>query len=210
MAPVITTLADKSDKLLHVVDSQVDAAVKTANNVIENQKQFHAQNLEQYKAARQAYLKRIEAVVMFVKDKGLSGTVQYLVDDVKERLAIVKAIPDTMFAAGKGAIESLVTSVSKLMEHPQVKGFVETLTPAAKMAWGQYMTVHDRVVALGLYRFSYDKATSLVSYAQGTGLFKFAQNRLYPYVQPYADPALETMMERGYYQALLNHVKPVA
>lgn len=208
VAPVVTTVTDTSDKLLHVVDAQVDAAVKTAHTVIENQKQFHAQNLQHYKAARQAYLRQLESVTDFLKEKGLSGTAQYALDAVHAQVDKVKALPGYAGEQSKAAFDKLVTSVHTLLENPQVAALVEKYKPAAQFAWGKYLAVHDAVVANGTYKFAYDKSVDVLNYAQGTSLFKFASTKLYPYVSPYADPAIDNLIKAGYYQALVDHVKP--
>lgn len=204
VAPVISSLTEKSAGMLQAVDNKLDAAVSTASVVLEKQKEFHAQNLEQYKAAREAYLKKIEQLVEFLRKNGVSGTAQVLVDAVKAQAEKVRALPSHLADGARAALDGLAAAYHKLLASPQVQALVEKAQPAAKAVWGRYMGVHDYVVANGLYRFSYDKASSVLSYASSTSLAQSLGARVQPWAAPYTGP----LVEAGYYQALLDHVKP--
>eukprot|EP00889_Picochlorum_renovo_P000485 jgi/Picre1/27515/NNA_000482.t1 len=91
-APLVTKATDTSTQLLKTVDTKVDQAVVNAhamyqNNAafvqqqLEKQKKFHAKNMENYRAAREQYLKKVEEAVNFVKSNGVTGTAKLAVDE---------------------------------------------------------------------------------------------------------------------------------
>ena len=59
------------------------------------------------------------------------------------------------------------------------------------------------------YHKAVQAGSESVSNIQGTSLYKNAKDRLYPSVAPYADPALDKLQANGYYQAAVDHLKPV-
>ena len=60
---------------------------------VQKQKDYHRENLERYKAAREAYLQKIEDTVGFVKQHGITGTAKYSADAVLAQVEEAKKIP---------------------------------------------------------------------------------------------------------------------
>ena len=60
---------------------------------VQKQKDYHRENLERYKAAREAYLQKIEDTVGFVKQHGVAGTAKYSADAVLAQVEEAKKIP---------------------------------------------------------------------------------------------------------------------
>lgn len=58
---------------------------------LSRQADFHRANLESYRAAREAYLKKVEDAVEFVKHKGLTGAARAAADEVLARVQEAKA-----------------------------------------------------------------------------------------------------------------------
>ena len=100
----------------------MDAAVATASRVYQNnsaylqqqlqkQKEFHSQNLEAYRSAREAYLKKVEELVEYLRQHGLTSTARKAADEVLARVGEAKnsvlAVPVTLLhkvgAGGRAA-----------------------------------------------------------------------------------------------------------
>lgn len=60
---------------------------------VQRQKDYHRENLERYKAAREAYLQKIEDTVGFVKQHGITGAAKYSADAVLAQVEEAKKIP---------------------------------------------------------------------------------------------------------------------
>ena len=84
--------------------AQVDGMIVTGHRIyssgaeelksqVERQKQFHEKNMEHYSKAREAYLKKIEETVDFLKKEGLSGTAKVAADKVMARVEDAKKLP---------------------------------------------------------------------------------------------------------------------
>jgi hypothetical protein len=58
---------------------------------LSRQAEFHRANLDSYRAAREAYLKKVEGAVEFVKDKGLTGAARAAADEVLARVGEAKS-----------------------------------------------------------------------------------------------------------------------
>jgi len=83
---------------------QVDGLIVSASRIYDNgaeelkthvdrQRHFHEKNMEHYKSAREAYLRKIEETVDFLKKEGLSGTARVAADSVMARVEDAKKIP---------------------------------------------------------------------------------------------------------------------
>jgi hypothetical protein len=81
------------DSLLCSAHKMYDSSATELQSHVNHQKKFHEKNLEHYKQAREAYLKRIEETVDFLKKEGLSGAAQLATDTVKARVEDAKQLP---------------------------------------------------------------------------------------------------------------------
>lgn len=189
---------------------QVDQAVVNAqamyqNNAafiqqqLEKQKKFHAKNMENYRAAREQYLKKVEEAVDFVKSKGVAGTAKLAVDEVSVALKEARKIPGSVAKKVHDAFEKMMAleSVQKILQGTQ---------PAVQMAYTKYQQVHDVVVASSSYKKLYDMSVSTMTQVQSSFIYRKAAENLYPYVARYADPAIGMISPS--YQALMTHVAP--
>ena len=96
------------------VDSLLTKAHKTYNTSAEqlqtsvnNQKKFHEKNLEHYNKAREAYLKRIEETVEFLKKEGISGAAKLAADTVAARVEDAKQLPAYLDKEAKVRVAAL-------------------------------------------------------------------------------------------------------
>lgn len=176
--------------------------VQSASKVYNNQLEFHAQNLEQFKAAREASLEKVRALIEYLKEKGLSGSLQSLVDAATAQLEKVKALPVYLTEQASAALAALQGYYEQLLANPTVAKLLSATKPSVDFAVTKYLAVHDSVVASGMYKKAYDTSMGVLGYVTATGAFK----RVYPIFSPYADPALQSQ----YAQLLLEHVKPVS
>ena len=182
---------------------QVDQAVQTMHEQFEKQKQYHAQNLENYRIAREQYLKKVEEVVTFVKTKGITGTAKMAVDEVGVALVEARKIPGSVAKRVHDAFE-------KMMSMEAVQKVLKGTQPAVQMAYTRYQNVHDAVVASSSYKKIYDMSVSTMCQVQSSYIYRKAAENLYPLIARYADPALAQVAESDRYQALLTHVAPKA
>ena len=55
-----------------------------------------------------------------------------------------------------------------------------------------------------------DYAPCLLLQVKQSNIGKQAEERVWPYLSPYADPVIEKVGSSSYYQATVNHLKPIA
>lgn len=179
----------------------MDQAVQNAQATYQQQKAYHAQNLEMYKAAREQYLKKVEDVVSFVKTQGITGTAKVAVDEVVVALKEARKIPGSVAKKVHDAFERMISmeSVQKVLKGTQ---------PTVQLAYSKYQQVHDSVVASSSYKKLYDISATTVSQVQASFIYRKAVENLYPLVAKYADPMCEKLDPS--YKALLMHVQPAA
>lgn len=213
-APYVAYAQDKSIAVLKGADDRVDKAVQSATNVyqsnstylqqqISKMEQFHNSNLESYKAAREAYLKKVEESVDFLKANGLTGTAKAAADEVLARISKARDLPSYL-------IKQVHDSYEKLAALEPVQHVVERVKPAVDAAYGRYLSLHDSVVATNQYKRAYTLGQSVLTRAQSTILYQKAKENLYPLFAPYADPALAQLTASPYYKAAVQHLTPIA
>ena len=86
-------LGPQVDGLIVGASRIYDSSAEELKTHVDRQRQFHEKNMEHYKAAREAYLKKIEETVEFLKKEGLSGTARLAADTVLARVEDAKKIP---------------------------------------------------------------------------------------------------------------------
>lgn len=177
----------------------MDQAVQNAQATYNQQKAYHAQNMEKYRAAREQYLKKVEEVVSFVKSQGITGTAKVAVDEVSVALKEARKIPGSVAKKVHDAFENMMSmeSVQKVLKGAQ---------PTVEMAYTTYQKVHDTVVASSSYKKLYDISATTVSQVQASFIYRKAAENLYPLVAKYADPMCERLDPS--YKALMMHVQP--
>jgi len=177
----------------------VDQAVQNAQKTYTQQKAYHAQNLEKYKAAREQYLKKVEDVVSFVKEKGLNGAAKVAVEDLSIAIKEARKIPGSLAKKVQDAFE-------KMMSLESVKKVLKGTQQPVQMAYKKYQQVHDSVVASSSYKKLYDISATTVSQVQTSFIYRKAAENLYPLVAKYADPMYERLDPSM--KALMMHVQP--
>lgn len=191
---------------------QVEKAVQSASQVyqsnssyiqeqLDKQRQFHQQNLETYKAAREQYLKKVEDSVEFLRANGISGAAKKAADEVSVAVLEARKLP--------GALAKQVhDAFGRLMAFEPVQKALHSARPAVDAAYTRYEAIHDGVVASPSYKKAYDLSQAAVVRAQETYLYKKAMENLYPLIAKYADPAVEQIAASPYYKAVVAHVTP--
>lgn len=81
------------DSLFIQAGKLYDSSAAELQTQVNHQKKFHEKNLEHYKQAREAYLKRIEETVDFLKKEGISGAAKLAADTVVARVEDAKQLP---------------------------------------------------------------------------------------------------------------------
>lgn len=211
-APYIAKAQDKGTELLKAVDDRVDKTLSQAQAVyannsaylsaqLEKQKAFHASNLESYKTAREAYLKKVEESVEYLKANGLSGAARKAADEVSARVAQAQALPAAVLSGVRDAVD-------RLLAHGPLASVVEGVRPGLDAAYSRYLALHDAAVASPQYRRTLELGASALATAQASLLYRKAKENLYPLVAPYADPALNSVMASSYYKAVVDHLAP--
>jgi hypothetical protein len=187
---------------------------KHAKPQVAKQKAFHDRNVAHYKAAREAYLKRIEEAVDFLKAEGVAGAARAAADVVAARVADAKKAGNSAAASLQGAAASALDrvadawaalvaqpTVQKVLASSPVAGAVAHAKAAAEAAAGALVAspAYGKAVATG-------EAT--LAAVTGSGLYQKAAARIYPAVAPIADPARAALAP--YVQVAVAHLKPVS
>ncbi|PSC72926.1 translation factor-like [Micractinium conductrix] len=194
-APVLAKAHGTGATLLKAADERVDAAVSGAQRAyaanaaylqeqLARQKEFHAQNLTTYREAREAYLKKVEDAVESLRQKGLAGSARAAADAVLERVGEAKA---AVMATPGAVLHKVHQSVEALLALGPVHSVVESAKPALESARGQYLRLHDSLVATPQYRQAWRTAVSLATTVQQIPLVTAVQARLEPLAKPYVD-----------------------
>ncbi|KAK9816682.1 hypothetical protein WJX72_003614 [[Myrmecia] bisecta] len=218
--PLVVAVQDKSDQVLHIVDSKVDTAVTSAYQFYENkstflasqvekQRKYHEKNLEHYKASRENYLKKIEESVEFLKKEGLTGSARYAADSVLARVEEAKKLPPVLVDEAKALVGKVGDAWAYLASLPAVHKLLETAQPSLDLAWKKYLIAHDTLLSTPIYHKLASNSTAVVGKVQETPVYKQLTNRVYPIISPYAEPALDTIYQSPYYSAVKDHLKPV-
>lgn len=216
-SPLVSKLQDRSDFVLHTVDSKVDSLLVSAHKLydssaaelqaqVNHQKKFHEKNLEHYKQAREAYLKRIDETVTFLKKEGISGAAKLAADTVAARVEDAKQLPAYFDKEAKVVVSRVTEAWHQLASYPAVQKLLNTAQPSIDFAWKKYLQAHDAVVTSPYYHTYYTKAVDngqfVLTKVQKTDLFKNAYSR----VSPYTSPAVEKI--EPYYKAAVKHLEP--
>jgi len=195
----------------------VSPALSNLSSQVAKQKAFHDRNVAHYKAAREAYLKRIEEAVDFLKAEGVAGAARAAADAVSARVADAKKAGGSAAASIQGAASSAASSaldrvtdawsalvaqptVQKVLASTPVAGAVATAKAAAEAAAAALTSspTYGKAVATG---------GATLAAVQASGLYQKAAARLYPAVAPIADPAVAALTP--YLQTAAAALKPV-
>lgn len=216
-SPLVSKLQDRSDFVLHTLDSKVDSLLSSAHKLydssaaelqaqVNHQKKFHEKNLEHYKQAREAYLKRIDETVDFLKKEGISGAARLAADTVKARVEDAKQLPAYIDKEAKVVVSHVTDAWHQLASYPAVQKLLDTAQPSIDFAWKKYQQAHDSIVSSPYYHSFHTKAVDnshfVLTKVQQNELFKTAYSR----VSPYTDPAVEKI--EPYYKAVVKELEP--
>ncbi|KAI3435535.1 hypothetical protein D9Q98_001600 [Chlorella vulgaris] len=212
-APYVHKAQDTGATLLRAADDRIDTALNTAQKVysdnsaylqaqLARQAEFHKSNLQSYKEAREAYLKKVEDAVEFVKQKGLTGSARAAADEVLARVGEAKV---AVLGAPGYLLHKVQDAVDRLLAFGPVHSAVESAKPSLSAAKGQYLRVHDSVVATPQYKQVYDLAGTFAARAQQTWIVAKAKENLLPYAQP----TMDSVVSSPYYSSLVQHLQPI-
>lgn len=174
------------------------------NQQLEFGREYHAKNMEAFKAARDQYLNRVNDTVDFLKQNGLSGAAQKAADEVSAAVAEARKLPGAVIKQVHDAFE-------RLMSLMPVQKIMNSTRPAIDAAYVKYESVHDTVVSSAYYKKAYTTAESFIDRAQGTMLYQKAKENIWnPYLSKYGDPALGQLTSHPYYHSLVAQIAPKA
>ncbi|KAK9803434.1 hypothetical protein WJX73_000158 [Symbiochloris irregularis] len=219
--PAFVTFQDKSDSVLRLLDDKVDYAAGIASRYyssagnelsgqVQKQKDYHRDNLDRYRAAREAYLQKIEDTVGFVKRHGVAGTVKYSADSVLAQVEDAKKIPAFLEKQGAALTNKVQEAWNKFYSLPAVQQTLARTKPTVDAAWQKYLAAHDQLLSTTYYHRAVDSGSKILTQAQQTAVYKKAKTDLYPSLAPYADPAYNSIVGSTYYKAAVDHLKPVS
>jgi lipopolysaccharide biosynthesis regulator YciM len=143
-SPYVSQAADKSSEALKELDARVDIAVQSAQN------------------ARELYLKKVEAVITFLKVQGVKGTTLLAIQQVEKSIAEARKVPGAV-------LKRVEEAFAKVMESESVQ----------------------KVLSSDKYRMLYSIAGNTMTTVSETSLWKLAAGNVYPLVSKYADPMVE-------------------
>ncbi|KAK9843458.1 hypothetical protein WJX81_003967 [Elliptochloris bilobata] len=220
-SPAVAKTQDWGEQVLTLVDSKVDDMIVTGHRFysssaeelktqVDRQRQFHEKNMEHYSKAREAYLKKIEETVEFLKKEGLTGTAKVAADTVMARVEDAKKLPGYVSTNAKVMLEKVSSAWDNLQEFPAVKKILNVAQPGVDFAWKHYQSTHDAVAGSPTYHKVWDQSQGMWHKLKSTSAAKKAEESVWPYISPYADPVIEKVGSSSYYQAAVNHLKPIA
>ena len=182
-APYVSHAADKSTELVKKLDGQVDAAVKSAQS------------------AREAYLKKVETVVVFLKSQGLKGTAGLALEQVEKSVAEARKVPGAVLKKVEDAFAKLMETeaVQKVLSSDKYRAVYSIAANTMETVSGTWMYVFDFLRPVPAHFLTLSLALHTCSFAR----YQKAAQNIYPLVAKYADPAME------YATAACAMVKPV-
>lgn len=166
----------------------------------------------------QAYLRKIEEAVDYLKTAGVSGAARAAAEKVALRVEDAKKASTTAGAylqgaaagAAAGAFERVFEAWTALAAQPAVAKLLEAAAPRVERARAAYLQAHDAVAGSPAYARAVESSIAAVAAVQASAPFKAAAARLYPAVAPFADPAIKTLAESPYVAAAVDHLRPIA
>lgn len=172
------------------------------------QKELHAANLETYRSAREHYLGVVEQAVAHLREHGLPATAKAAADEVVACVARARQAPGFVLSRVHAAVDALLARGRQAAQstRPTLEAALQRAKPAVEAAYGRYRSLHDAVVASPGYARAYGFAGSILKSAQANPLFLRSRDAIYPYLKPYAEPALERAAP--YIAAAQKHVQP--
>ncbi|GAX84729.1 hypothetical protein CEUSTIGMA_g12151.t1 [Chlamydomonas eustigma] len=210
-APVVTKVSEMSDKLLHYADDQVDYVVHTAVIQAEKSKSavmdIHVAGVKNFHVATETYLNYVSKAGEFVAGKFQPATKG------------VQAAKEQLFAAVEKARKSADPDVAVQMgadawttfsSYPPIAKLLAKAEPATQLGLKTFYALHDAVVVTPIYKRALESAVATYSYAATTSAFKMGARYLYPFVEPYADNAYNTLSESKVVNRLIEYWKPSA
>ncbi|PSC69120.1 major lipid droplet [Micractinium conductrix] len=185
-SPYVAVITDKGAAALRVADAKVDGAILSAwQSLVAGRAAVEKQgsaSLEQLQAARQAYLKRVEESVAYVRQAGLQGTAKAAADTLMVKVEEAKRVP--------GAVMSEISEAwTRLAGLPAVERVLSASRGQVDAAWGRYTAAHDALVADPRYASALSMGGELLASLQATAAYKAAAERLTPLFAPYAESA---------------------
>ncbi|KAI7845739.1 hypothetical protein COHA_000655 [Chlorella ohadii] len=198
--PYLPTLLDKGTSVLQAVDQKVDSTILSAWSSYTSHAEALTAAVAQQKAARQAYLQRVEESVAFVREQGLQGATKAAADALQSRVEEAKKVPTVL-------IGEISEAWTKFVHTPAVERLLAASRGQVEAAYARYMAAHDALVADPRYSAALAKSGELLAAVQGTGAYQAAAARLAPLLMPYADQAGK--LAAPYLQAVASHLAPV-
>lgn len=185
--PIVGSFVDLGNEILLRVDGKVDGIVNKSFAIVQQGVDYsRIENLgKSFGNARDTVTKQFKDATAAVQNKGISGS--------------AKAVRERAFAVADEAINIGKRGLGIAQERSQV-----VLDIASKK--GQQ--AHDTVVKQPLYKKAYDSSNNLIAMAQDNSLYKETSKKVYPYVAPIADPALEKI--QPYLSQTVDYWKPVS
>eukprot|EP00798_Chlamydomonas_sp_ICE-L_P007780 gene7780-967_t len=208
-APVVAKAQDAGDKLLHFVDSKIDYTLITADEIytktLSSVLSLHQSNMKSFTTASEKYFTFLMSTANWVVDrlnpikgvKAARATLASALETAKEA-----SDPDV-------AVTMAADAWAKFSAHPAVSKMLTTAAPVTTYGYATFNKVHDNVVVSSLYKKVLDTTASTLGYATTTTPYRLGVSYLYPFIQPYSEPALDTVSKSKVVNEVMDFWKPV-
>jgi hypothetical protein len=185
--PIIGSFANLGNEILLLVDGKVDVVVSKGVSIVKQGVDYSRVDKlgKSFVSARDTVTKQFKDATAAVQNKGISGSLQ----TVRERAF---AVVDEAVNIGKRGLGIAQERSQVVLDIASKKG----------------QQAHDTVVKQPLYKRAYDSSNNLIAIAQDNSLYKETSKKVYPYVAPIADPALEKI--QPYISQTVDYWKPVS
>ena len=202
---------------LPLLTSSTSTEKKTRKKKNKNKKNYLSLSIY-LSLSPQAYLRKIEEAVDYLKTAGVSGAARAAAEQVALRVEDAKRASTTAGAylqgaaagAAGAAFERVFEAWTALASQPAVAKLLEAAAPRVERARAAYLQAHDAVAGSPAYAKAVEHSIAAVAAVQASAPFKAAAARIYPRVAPFADPALKTIADSPYVAAAVDHLRPIA
>lgn len=214
-APVVARAQDAGEWTLYASDDKIDYVVSTADSAFRNTKktlsqsvssvkQMHESNVKTFSETSTAYFAWVHQFAEWAKERlnPVKGG-QAALDGLNAALAKAKAATDPDVA-----LQLATDAWSSFASVPIVHKLLETADPVTSTAYSSFLKLHDSIVSWKLYKTAVDTGASTLSWATSTLPYKLGAQYVYPFVQPFADPAIANISKSDVYKNVTSYWKP--
>ncbi|KAK9907730.1 hypothetical protein WJX75_008823 [Coccomyxa subellipsoidea] len=215
--PLLAAVQSRSEQVLTSLDRKVDSALSAAqsvlypkglDNVVAASRAQHAATVEAAHEARDAYLKKVEEALEFLRAAGISGAAKYAAGTVYGCVDEAQKIPPALEREAEAVLLKVSEAWTKLVSLPPVNKLLDTAQPSVEFTRRKYVEAHGAIVASAAYTRTLETAAQVLHKVTESVVYRFSASKLYPVISCYADPALDRITHSPYYSAVVDHLKP--